>query len=170
MNIGLGTSTAAEAREYFSAFDRHTRELRWVSDEDDDLLDVAFEKERVEVCLQSQKFRTEKWKLIALSFVALQDRRRWINEAYDEKTSVYYDQESNDSIRYKDFVNKELVHFSHGDNIRSIPSAMDGLKPSQRKVLFACFKRNLKSEMKVAQLSGYCAEHTAYHHGKYSKC
>lgn len=32
---------------------------------------------------------------------------------------------------------------------------MDGFKPSQRKVLFACFKRNLKSEIKVAQLAGY---------------
>ena len=31
---------------------------------------------------------------------------------------------------------------------------MDGLKPSQRKVLFACFKRNLKQEIKVAQLAG----------------
>jgi DNA topoisomerase-2 len=42
------------------------------------------------------------------------------------------------------------------------------LKPSQRKVLYACFKRKLKSEIKVAQLSGYCAEHTAYHHGEAS--
>jgi DNA gyrase/topoisomerase IV, subunit A len=31
---------------------------------------------------------------------------------------------------------------------------MDGLKPSQRKVLFACFKRNLRQEIKVAQLAG----------------
>ena len=40
------------------------------------------------------------------------------------------------------------------DNIRSIPSAVDGLKPGQRKILFSCFKRNLKGEMKVAQLTG----------------
>lgn len=42
------------------------------------------------------------------------------------------------------FVNKELILFSMADNIRSIPSVVDGFKPSQRKVLFCCFKRNLK--------------------------
>jgi DNA topoisomerase-2 len=47
---------------------------------------------------------------------------------------------------------------------------MDGLKPSQRKILFACFKRNLKNEIKVAQLAGYVAEHSAYHHGEMSLC
>ena len=40
-------------------------------------------------------------------------------------------------------------------NVQSIPSVMDGLKPVQRKVLYACFKRNLTSEIKVAQLAGY---------------
>ena len=37
---------------------------------------------------------------------------------------------------------------------------VDGLKPGQRKIMFACFKRNLKSDVKVAQLSGYVAEHS----------
>lgn len=45
---------------------------------------------------------------------------------------------------------------------------MDGFKPSQRKILFSCFKRNLKNEIKVAQLAGYVAEHSAYHHGEMS--
>lgn len=35
-------------------------------------------------------------------------------------------------------------------------------------MLYSCFKRNLYKEIKVAQLSGYCAEHTAYHHGEVS--
>ena len=35
------------------------------------------------------------------------------------------------------------------DNIRSIPSVADGLKPGQRKVVWSCFKRNLKKEIKV---------------------
>jgi DNA topoisomerase-2 len=70
--------------------------------------------------------------------------------------------------RYRDFVNKELVLFSVADNQRSIPSVVDGLKPSQRKVLFACFKRKLRKEIKVAQLAGYISEHAAYHHGEMS--
>jgi DNA topoisomerase II len=47
---------------------------------------------------------------------------------------------------------------------------VDGFKPGQRKILFACFKRKLKSEIKVAQLAGYVAEHSAYHHGEVSLC
>lgn len=73
-------------------------------------------------------------------------------------------------LSYEDFINKELIHFSIADNLRSIPSVVDGLKPGQRKILFACFKRKLKSEIKVAQLSGYVAEHSAYHHGEMSLC
>ena len=42
------------------------------------------------------------------------------------------------------------------DNIRSIPNLIDGLKPGQRNVLFSCFKRNLKEEIKVAQLCRLC--------------
>jgi len=38
------------------------------------------------------------------------------------------------------------------DNIRSIPSVADGLKPGQRKVIFGCIKRKLKKEIKVT----YC--------------
>ncbi len=38
--------------------------------------------------------------------------------------------------------------------IFGVQALMDGFKPSQRKVLFACFKRNLKTEIKVAQLAG----------------
>jgi DNA topoisomerase-2 len=72
------------------------------------------------------------------------------------------------SIPIADFVNKELILFSMADNIRSIPSVADGLKPGQRKVLFACFKRNLVKEIKVAQLAGYVSEKTAYHHGEVS--
>jgi len=44
----------------------------------------------------------------------------------------------------------------------------DGFKPSQRKVLYACFLKNLKDEMKVAQLAAYVSEKTSYHHGEVS--
>jgi len=68
----------------------------------------------------------------------------------------------------QDFVHKELSLFSVADNQRSIPCVVDGLKPSQRKVLCACFKRKLRREIKVAQLAGYVSEHSAYHHGEAS--
>ena len=71
-------------------------------------------------------------------------------------------------IKYSDFVNKELILFSMADLQRSIPSMVDGLKPSQRKLLFCSFKRNFVKEAKVAQFSGYVSEHSAYHHGEQS--
>lgn len=79
-----------------------------------------------------------------------EDRKTWIQN-YNEGDFVDH---SKATITYKDFINKELVVFSRYDTERSIPSCIDGLKPVQRKVLFAAFKRNLKSEIKVAQLIG----------------
>ena len=35
-------------------------------------------------------------------------------------------------------------------------------------MLFGCFKRNLKNDVKVAQLVGYVSEQAAYHHGETS--
>ena len=61
---------------------------------------------------------------------------------------------------YPCFSQQELILFSRADLERSIPCMVDGLKPGQRKIMFACFKRNLKSDIKVAQLSGYVAEHS----------
>jgi DNA topoisomerase II len=141
---GLGTSTPTEAKDYFSAFKNHIRPFSWRSEMDGELLDMLFDKQRAA------------------------DRRAWILDKYDENSFVVADSRNNNSVSFEDFVNHEMIHYSNADNIRSLPSAIDGLKPSQRKVLYACFKRRLNSEVKVAQLTGYCAEHTAYHHGEMS--
>jgi len=75
---------------------------------------------------------------------------------------------SSTSISLCDFVDKEMIHFSKYDCDRSIPNLMDGLKVSQRKILYSAFKKNLVSEIKVAQFSGYVSEHSGYHHGESS--
>jgi DNA topoisomerase-2 len=92
-------------------------------------------------------------------------RKKWISE-YDEKTVPSID----DSPKYmtmtiSDFLDNEMIKFSIADCERSIPNMIDGLKVTQRKILHAAFKRNLVSELKVANLAGYVAEHTNYHHG-----
>merc|ERR1719169_351035 len=85
--------------------------------------------------------------------------------AYVEGTCIDH---TKDIVSYQDFVNLELVQFSKYSVMRSVPSVMDGFKPTQRKVLFCCFKRNLRSDVKVAQMVGYIGEHSAYHHGEMS--
>jgi len=72
------------------------------------------------------------------------------------------------TINIEQFVHQELIHFSNYDNIRSIPSISDGFKPSQRKILYGCLKKNIISEYKVAQLAAAVAEISAYHHGEQS--
>jgi len=94
------------------------------------------------------------------------DRREWLKKSSKNDLIEY---RGNMKIPYSDFINKDMVHFSNLDNERSIPSMLDGLKPSQRKIIFASFKRGRKSaEVKVAQLSGYVSEHADYHHGEES--
>lgn len=91
------------------------------------------------------------------------DRKIWL-EAHDIDAVL---DPSAERVEYREFVEKELRHFSVYDCERSVPG-IDGLKPSQRKVLYAARKRGLTTEMKVAQFAGYVAEHAAYHHGEVS--
>eukprot|EP00045_Choanoeca_perplexa_P019255 m.293934 g.293934 ORF g.293934 m.293934 type:complete len:1458 (-) comp35100_c0_seq1:57-4430(-) len=137
---GLGTSTPAEAKEYFSNMDRHQIPFAFEDEEDFDAIKMAFNKKAVE------------------------ERKEWLRNL---KAGTFLDH-AQDAIRYADFINHELILFSMADNVRSIPCIMDGFKPGQRKVLFSCFKRRLTAEIKVAQLAGYVAEHSSYHHGEQS--
>lgn len=137
---GLGTSTAIEAREYF----KRMRVAVYTWDDDGrsrNALDLAFNKKRAD------------------------DRKTWL-QSYDRGETLDYGIET---VGFDEFVNRDLIHFSNYDVERSIPSVVDGLKISQRKVMFACFKRKLVTEeIRVAQLAGYVSEHAAYHHGETS--
>ena len=136
---GLGTSTGKEFKEYFE----HKKMVSFVhtGKESDDHLDMAFNKKRAD------------------------DRKEWLANYSRE---AYLDT-SKPEIPYEEFVDRGLIHFSIYDNERSIPNLMDGLKISLRKILYAAFKKGgLKSEIKVAQFSGYVSEHSGYHHGEAS--
>lgn len=91
------------------------------------------------------------------------NRKDWL-KSYSKSEIV----KSLNDVPYTEFVNKDLIHFSNYNLERSIPNIMDGLKTSQRKILFSAFKRNLKSEIRVAQFAGYVSEHSGYHHGEAS--
>jgi DNA topoisomerase-2 len=98
-------------------------------------------------------------------------RKKWLENYNCDDVCLAWESDVKEkiSLNISDFLNKEMIKFSINDCKRSIPGLMDGLKESHRKTLYACFKRNLnytKKSLKVAQLSGYVAEHTAYHHGE----
>ena len=92
------------------------------------------------------------------------DRKIWLG---DYAPGEYLDT-NQQSVTFQDFVDREMIHFSKYDNDRSIPKLMDGMKISQRKTLYAAFKKPIHKEIKVAQFSGYVSEHSAYHHGEAS--
>jgi len=98
------------------------------------------------------------------------DRKTWLaGYAPGDNNFSLDDQNEFTSMNVSDFIDGEMIKFSHADCARSIPSGIDGLKESQRKILYAVRKRNLKfsgKSLKVAQLSGYTAEHSNYHHGE----
>jgi DNA topoisomerase-2 len=91
------------------------------------------------------------------------DRKEWL-KGYDRTALI----PTGNRVPYDDFIHKDLIHFSYYNLERSIPNVMDGLKTSQRKILYAAFKRNLTAEIRVAQFAGYVSEHTGYHHGEAS--
>ena len=140
---GLGTSTSKEAKEYFKNIKTNKLDMLWT--------DEAIESNMVDMCFNKKR---------------ADDRKDWIL-SHEEGSFVNFNSES---MSISDFIRKELVLFSIADNERSLPNVVDGFKSSQRKVLFASFKRNLTNEIRVAQLAGYTSEHAAYHHGETSLC
>ena len=141
---GLGTSTSAEAREYFKKIQDLTVKFDMDTMTDDSIV-LAFDKKKADA------------------------RKSWLLESTAKDANQlevpYGDVKQLDIT---DFVHKDLVNFSLADLKRSIAHVADGLKPSQRKVMYSCFQKNLTSEMKVAQLAAYVAEKSAYHHGEVS--
>ena len=93
------------------------------------------------------------------------DRKLWLSD-YNRENILDYNKTD---VKFEDFINKELIHFSNYDLERSIPSMVDGFKVSQRKILYGCFKKNLtENEIRVAQLASYVSENACYHHGETS--
>lgn len=136
---GLGTSTRDEAKEYFKSM--NVVGYTYTGTESDTSIQLAFNKQQAD------------------------DRKEWL-KTYSRENIVNV--APGNFLPYQDFVDKDLIHFSNYNLERSIPNVMDGLKTSQRKILYSAFKRNLKSEIRVAQFAGYVSEHSGYHHGEAS--
>jgi len=133
---GLGTIEPHEAKLFFKDLNKHL--IKFNSSDikkERDLIDLAFNEKR--------------------------NRKEWLL-AY--KPGIELDK-FNIKQTYESFFNNEFIEFSMADNIRSIPSIVDGLKPSQRKILYTLFQRNFKNEVKVELLMGSILENAAYHHG-----
>ena len=155
---GLGTSTSKEAIEYFKNLESNLIYLYNVKK--NDKLDV---KKNDKLYIKGNDKLDSL--LLAFSKDKIEDRKKWLVK-YDP--TVFIDTTINKNVNIKDFINNELIHFSNYDNIRSIASVIDGLKPSQRKIIYSCLKKNIYSEVKVSILASIVSETSSYHHGENS--
>ena len=139
---GLGTSKEGDIKKYFGAIDKHLKRFRELSSDDSEKLDMAFSKKRAI------------------------DRKEWLKKYNGDN---YLDDELK-IVPIADFIDKDLIEFSMYDNVRSIPSLVDGLKPGQRKILYTAFKTKMTNDVKVAQFAGEVSKLTEYRHGEQSLC
>lgn len=92
-------------------------------------------------------------------------RKKWLTTITPD---THLPRRKGEPITCTDFLNNDMVLFAMDSCIRAIPSVVDGLKPSQRKVLYTLFKMSgvkAKTQMKVFQLGGLVAKQSNYHHG-----
>lgn len=136
---GLGTSTGEDAKRYFTNIDEHRFPLRYTGQPCNMAVDTMFS-------------------------AGMSDERKRILRIADPSAFIHY---GRDDITFDTVCSKELVQHGLADNRRSIASVIDGLKPSQRKILHVLLERP-KGECKVAQLAALVAQNTAYHHGERS--
>lgn len=145
---GLGTSTKTETKEVF---------------------------ENLETFLRPVVFTKNSEKELAKAFDDDTDiRKDWLRQ-YDKDKIL--DVVKNKTIKIKDFINGELIHFSQYSNLRAFPSMYDGFKPSQRKIIYVIRKEfarktidelmkiSEKNQIKVDNLAASVSKAGIYHHG-----
>lgn len=164
---GLGSSTKEDAKDIFKRFNELKVDYYYKDNKCNESILLAFDKDKnvkkrvsikqIENDNTDSESHEEQLKCSDL-------RKQWLSN-YDKNSYIDAKQTK---ISFQDLINKELIHFSIYDNARSIPSLCDGLKPSQRKILYYMLKKNITDVIKVAQLSGYVSAEMSYHHGETS--
>ncbi|SOB74045.1 topoisomerase IIA [Cedratvirus lausannensis] len=99
-------------------------------------------------------------------------RKEWIDKFQDQWFGTF-SVEGYEEKAISEFINQELIRFSLDNMLRSIPRMMDGLKISQRKILWGAMDqwKNWHSgkkfpQMKVKILTSKASYLTAYKHGE----
>ena len=137
---GLGTSTSLEARDVFKNL--HTNKIAFTPDVNArDTLAQFYDDSRII------------------------DRKRMLTTEYSSRVVLKY---SSASCTISDFMMQEHLHFSHYSIFRALPSVLDGLTPSRRKVLYYFMLAPRTAEIKVAQAAAGVAQKTMYLHGENS--
>ena len=142
---GLGTSTATDGKRYFR--DQATYLVRMT-----------------EAAAAADKLRL----LFNQEVDGSTQRKAWLSGISTEVLEEAAQVAVRGAQTHADFVDQQAAQFSLYTLERAIPSAVDGLKPGQRKVLHTALQLRPGQEVKVAQLGPSTAEKTLYAHGEVS--
>ena len=96
-------------------------------------------------------------------------RKEWITSYEESNRELKETKTQLETLPVTEFFNAEMRTFSIEDCERSIPNLEDGLKQSQRKILYSGFQRKLKftgKSIKVSRFTQWAAGDTNYHHGE----
>ena len=193
---GLGSSTKADAKKYFknlagltklftlqdaeqygdrlkrdllkmeNSLVKKTKKTKKIKKVDDDEDDEDDEDDDVGGNYSiTKKYDDPNTEAITLTFekTRADDRKGWLQNVVPGVLDYTLP-----TVSIPEFIHKELKLFSYEDCERNI-CAIDGLKPSLRKIIKALYKKNIKSqkkELKVSQVSGLVSTIMAYHHGE----
>ena len=135
---GLGTNTNEEAIAYFSSMSTYAKTTL-----------------HTKACVDAMR--------VAFAKANAPERRELLRSKTAHDTHDLY---SGTSFATSAFCIEELPLFWQADNLRSIPNAIDGLKPSQRKTVYTVLDGAASTKHKVAQLAADVAKKTNYHHGE----
>lgn len=147
---GLGGHNDSDTREYFKNYINNVIGLN-MDETSTKYLDIAFNKKLAD------------------------DRKELLEARTGEHALPRY---VGKPIDCSDFINNDWLDYSYDACVRAIPSIMDGLKPSQRKVLYVMLnnykpaksntEENSSNFRKVFQICGEVAQKGYYHHGDQS--
>lgn len=139
---GLATNEDDDIKNYFTNYDDNCINIQFPK-RSEEHIDKAFNGKRAD------------------------DRKQWLTKITPD---THLPRTKGQPISCIDFIENDLVLYSMDSCVRAIPSAIDGLKPSQRKIIFTLFNlgESAKKMMKVFQLGGLVAKNSNYHHGDQS--
>lgn len=139
---GLASNNSEDTLRYFKDFDKYLIPIQ--TDENSDYyMKMAYGGTKREINL----------------------RKQWVQTCTED---TYLPRVHREPINISPFIMKDLVLYSHESCTRSIPNIYDGLKPTQRKVLFTLFnlpEKDAAKSRKVFELTAKTAEKAKYHHG-----
>ena len=139
---GLGSSSTAEAKQYFSNLNTHLLEFEPLTKTASKLISRAFCGDQVA------------------------QRKEWMLTCGGSHTHTP-DFETR-PLTYDGFFASSFMEYNNATITRAIPSVLDGFKEAQRKIVYGMLKRNITKETKVAQVASSIDELTFYHHGEKS--